>query len=181
MYKRLTITAALTLSLMATGCQTKGQTGALVGAGIGALAGQAIGGNTAGTLIGAGVGAGIGYIIGNEKDKKDARQLQKENQGTSHDQVGSLGGTRWKIVSISPAGKHGKATSRIVEFSKDGHVTTTTTRPDGTVETSSENYRVSGGMIIVNKPGYLVNYTFTMNSRTLTADADECHLVLERI
>lgn len=62
------------------GCQDDAQTGALVGAGGGALLGQAIGGNTKSTLIGAGAGAGAGYIIGNEMDKKKAREDREDLQ-----------------------------------------------------------------------------------------------------
>ncbi|MCH8131581.1 MAG: hypothetical protein IIA30_03425, partial [Myxococcales bacterium] len=51
---------------------------------IGALAGQAIGGDTDGTLIGAAVGSGIGYIIGNEKDKADAREKSRDTT-SGHD------------------------------------------------------------------------------------------------
>lgn len=51
--------------------------GATVGALGGAAAGAAIAGRgnrTEGALIGAGVGAAGGYVLGNEKDKDDARQ-----------------------------------------------------------------------------------------------------------
>jgi hypothetical protein len=58
------------------GCSSDAKTGALVGTGFGAMMGQAIGGNTAGTLIGAGVGAGAGYMIGNEGDRRAAREEQ---------------------------------------------------------------------------------------------------------
>ena len=179
MYRRLAFTLTIALSL--TGCQTKGQTGALIGAGIGALAGQAIGGNTAGTLIGAGAGAGIGYIIGNEQDKKDARRLQGDSRRMSHLEVGSLGGTRWKIIKITAPEEFPEARSRIVAFSENGHVTTTTTHADGRVETSTEFYRVSGDTIIVNKPGYMVNYKFMRKGDTLTLEVKACHIILQRI
>lgn len=62
--------------LAASGCASDAQTGALVGTGFGAIMGQAIGGNTTGTLVGAGVGAGAGYMIGNEGDRRAAREEQ---------------------------------------------------------------------------------------------------------
>jgi surface antigen len=53
----------------------KGQVGAATGAAAGAVIGQAIGHNTEATLIGAAVGTLLGYIVGNEMDKYDRRQL----------------------------------------------------------------------------------------------------------
>ena len=68
--------AALFGAVGVSGCASDAQTGALVGTGFGAIMGQAIGGNTTGTLIGAGVGAGAGYMIGNEGDRRAAREEQ---------------------------------------------------------------------------------------------------------
>ncbi len=68
----------ITLSMFAlTSCanMNKAQTGAVGGAAGGALIGQAIGHNTEATLIGAAVGTMLGYIVGNEMDKYDRKQL----------------------------------------------------------------------------------------------------------
>ncbi len=54
----------------------KGQVGAATGAAAGAVIGQAIGNNTESTLIGTAVGGLLGYIVGNEMDKFDQRQLK---------------------------------------------------------------------------------------------------------
>lgn len=54
---------------------TKGQQGAMGGGAGGALIGQMIGHNTEATLIGAAVGTMLGYIVGNEMDKYDRKQL----------------------------------------------------------------------------------------------------------
>lgn len=53
----------------------KGQVGAATGAATGAIIGQAIGHDTESTLIGTAVGGLLGYIVGNEMDKYDQRQL----------------------------------------------------------------------------------------------------------
>jgi surface antigen len=53
----------------------KGQVGAATGAAAGAIIGQAIGHDTESTLIGTAVGGLLGYIVGNEMDKFDQRQL----------------------------------------------------------------------------------------------------------
>ncbi|MHC4694245.1 MAG: glycine zipper domain-containing protein [Planctomycetota bacterium] len=85
------VTCFFVSTVLTGGCQTRAQTGAAEGVGIGALAGQAIGGNTEATLIGAAIGAGAGYIIGNEQDKKAAKE---------HDfsQLTPLTGTKWKLL-----------------------------------------------------------------------------------
>lgn len=72
--RRLAAAGMLAGALALAGCQNDAQTGTAIGAGIGAIAGQAIGGDTEGTLIGTAVGAGAGYIIGNERDKAQARR-----------------------------------------------------------------------------------------------------------
>lgn len=57
-----------------TGCQSDAQTGAAIGTVAGAGIGQLAGGDTEATLIGAAVGGGAGYMLGNEADKKKARE-----------------------------------------------------------------------------------------------------------
>lgn len=175
--------SAFTTIIMITACQTGGQTGALVGGGIGALAGQAIGGNTKGTLIGAAVGTGIGYIIGNESDKKHAKEMSYAQRvpPATHSEVGSLGGTRWRVISIMPKSIVTEYTSKIVEFKRNGRVITTTTKPDGTVEVFDETYRVVGNTLIINKPGYLINARFSVSGNQMTVSAEEFSAVLSRL
>ncbi len=72
---------SLALLLLLSGCAAdvhdtnRAQRGATMGGASGALIGQAIGHNTEATLIGAAVGTMLGYIVGNEMDKYDKRQL----------------------------------------------------------------------------------------------------------
>jgi hypothetical protein len=169
--------------LVVFGCQTGGQTGALAGGGIGALAGQAIGGDTTSTLVGAAVGTGIGYIIGNESDKKHAREMNQAQQTSAptHSEVGPLGGTRWRVTSLRPKDVVSEYTSKIVEFKPNGRVITTTTKPDGSVEVFDETYRVVGDTLIINKPGYLVNARFGMSGDQLTVSAEEFSAVLTQL
>ena len=178
--KPVCLTAVLLCVLLVVGCETHGQSGALLGAGIGALAGQAIGGDTGGTLIGAAVGGGVGYMIGNNKDKKHAQELSETQQASNagHNEVGPLGSTRWVVSSIKPTDAFGAYTSKIVEFTPDGRVTTTTTKPDGKVEAASETYRVVGNTLILNKPGYLVNTRFAISGNQLTVSAEDFSVVL---
>ena len=166
-----------------SGCQTGGQTGALAGGGIGALAGQAIGGDTGATLIGAAVGTGIGYMIGNEQDKKHAREMSQAQptSAPTHQEVGPLGGTRWRLVSLSPRDRVPPYASKVVEFGANGRVVTTTTKPDGSVEVVDETYRVVGDSLIVNKPGYLINPRFDVSGDQLTVSAEDFSAVLQRL
>jgi hypothetical protein len=179
----LTTVVLMVVLSLALGCATQGQTGALAGGGIGALAGQAIGGSTEATLIGAAVGTGIGYIIGNEADKKKAQQMSQTTQATNYDhtEVGPLANTRWKVVSLNPRNIAPAFASKIIEFDSTGHVTTTTTYPDGRVEVFKETYRVVGDTLIINKPGYIVNAKFSISGDQMVADAQDFSAVLKRI
>jgi hypothetical protein len=175
----------LVLMIVATcssGCKTSGQTGALAGTGIGALAGQAIGGNTTATLIGAGVGAGVGYIIGNEVDKKHAREMTgtPPPAAPTHTEVNPLGGTRWLLISLNPSNFAPPYRSKTVDFRTNGRVITSTVKPDGRVEIFDEGYRVVGDTLIVNKPNYLINARYTIAGNQLIVNAQQFSAVLQR-
>ena len=180
----LVLVSLATLLISLTGCATKKETGALTGAGVGALAGQIIGGNTAGTLIGAGVGAGVGYLIGNDMDKKEAQEMSQKTAAQNYqhkEDTWPLAGTKWKIDSISPPDVTPPYTSKLVEFQPNGHVVTTTTKPDGKVDIAQENYRVVGDTLIVNKPGYIINAKFSIDGKKMSVHADKFSAVLTRI
>ncbi len=157
------------------GCSSKAGTGALAGSGIGALAGQIIGHDTTSTLIGAGIGTGAGYIIGNEMDKKKAAQQQVAKT------FAPLGGTTWKVVSITPANKAPKFASKTVVFRNDGKVVTTTVYPNKSKDVTTENYRVTGDTLIINRRGYLVNYKFNIKGNTMVATAQNVKITLKRL
>lgn len=171
------------MAVVLIGCETSAQTGALGGAGIGALAGQAIGGNTGATLIGTGIGAGVGYLIGNEKDKKHAREVSQAAAAKNydHNEVGSLGGTRWSVTDMDPADKFGPFISKTVEFKSNGHVVTTTKQPDGNLKVNEESYRVIGRTLIINSPGYIINATYTLDGNTMMVTAEDFRAVLQRL
>ena len=183
MKRRFLAAAVGTLMLTYIGCQSGGGTGALAGAGIGALVGQAIGGDTKSTLIGTAVGTGIGYMIGNEADKKKARQMSQASRYNqySHTEVSPLAGTRWTVVDLAPKDRVPEFTSKIVEFRSNGRVITTTTSPNGMVEVSDEHYRVVGSTLIVNKPGYLINARYGIAGDQLIIDAEDFRAVLRRL
>lgn len=177
------LAAVMISSMLVGGCATSGQTGALAGGGMGALAGQIIGGSTSATLIGAAVGTGVGYMIGNEKDKKKAREMSQTSRQTnySHSEVAPLARTRWNVVSLTPSGVTPAFTSMIVDFDSSGHVTTTTTYADGTIDVEKERYRVVGDTLIINKPGYLINEKYAIKGNEMVMDAEDFHVVLKRI
>ena len=179
--KTVLLLPLMAVMLALAACQTGGQTGALAGAGIGALAGQAIGGDTGATLIGAAVGSGIGYMIGNEQDKKHAREMSQAQRNPTHTEVGLLGGTRWTVVSLTPRDVADEYVSRVIEFRSNGRVITTTTNPDGSVEVRDETYRVVGDTLIINKPGYLVNARFNLSGDQLIVSAEDFSAVLRRV
>ena len=77
----------VTVSIFFAGCSSEGMLGssaantgglgALVGAGAGAIIGNQSGNTGMGALIGGAAGGVGGYIVGNEKDKKEAKQQQQ--------------------------------------------------------------------------------------------------------
>ncbi len=76
--KRVIPFLILCFLFVSSGCANKAQSGA----GIGALAGATIGALTfknkaSGAAIGAGIGALMGYVVGNEWDKYDEKQVSK--------------------------------------------------------------------------------------------------------
>lgn len=77
--KKLILCLLPILILSLTSCAnqqlSKGTQGAGVGAAGGAVIGQAFGRSTEATLIGAAVGTMLGYIVGNEMDKYDKKEL----------------------------------------------------------------------------------------------------------
>jgi len=172
--------AFLCISLaLGTGCATKGQTGALAGAGTGALIGGLAnmhGSWGATALIGAGVGAGLGYIIGNEEDKKDAERRQAITEAETR----PLAGTTWQTISIVPKPEK-EYKSIVASFRSDGIVVTTKTNMDGMVETTSEQYRILGSTLIVNKPGYVVNIRFRIEGDKMIIDYGNGSAVLQRV
>lgn len=160
------------LMVPTVGCQTRSQTGGLAGAGIGALVGQAIGGDTKATLIGAVVGAGVGYIIGNEQDKKAAKEY-------SYKTPTPLTGTKWKLISIVMDNKPDYE-SFLVDFRPDGTVVTTRFERGGTMTVAEERYRIVGDTLIINKRDYLINAKYRINGDLLRLDCDRFRAVLQR-
>lgn len=169
--------------LALTGCATSAQTGALGGAGAGALMGQLIGHSTGATLIGSGIGLGLGYLIGNEMDKKKAQEMSAKTKANnySHDETGDLGGTRWKQTSIYPKPHEPESGVVVLEFQREGHLITTTTYRDGTVDVEDERYRVVGSTLVINRPGYLINAKYNIDGSVLVIDSEKYSAVYQRL
>jgi hypothetical protein len=175
----ITIVSVLALAGCATESTTKG---VAWGAGLGAVAGGIYGGHGSDALIGAAIGAGVGYLIGNEQDKKKAQQMSETSRSTnySHNETGPFANTSWRLQDWSPKGGE-DFRSKTFDFGRDGWVKTTTTHRDGRVTTETENYRVVGNTLIVNRGDYLVNYRFSLQGNTLTVDTAKVRAVLVRI
>lgn len=163
------------------GCETKAQTGAAAGAGAGALIGQAVGGNTKGTLIGAAVGTGVGYMIGNEADKKEAREETARRQQPNYTPPPCpLTDTRWTMVSMNP-NPDPQMQGLVVHFRPDGQVTATKTLKGGEVRVENETYRVVGDTLIINKPGYLINARYKIDGNQLIVNCDKFSGVFRKV
>lgn len=150
---------------LGSGCSTAKGTGALAGGGVGALIG-AVAGDAQGAVIGAAIGTGVGYIIGDQVDEKKAKEMSAK--GSTHNEVGALGGTRWTLTSLTATKPVPPYASKVIEFQPNGRVITTTTQADGKVVTADESYRVVNQTLIVNKPGYMVNADYAIEGNKLT-------------
>ena len=170
-----TITAFLT-TIVNSGCATKKQTGALGGAGVGALIGQVAGRSTEATLIGAAVGTGVGYLIGNEMDKKDAKNRQK----VVEEETKPLANTTWQVTSIVPKPDR-PVKSLVAHFKPDGTVVSTRTFEDGHVETANERYRIVGDTLIINQDNYVINARFKINGNQMIANTEKHSIILTRV
>ena len=147
--------------LMVPGCQTSRGTGALAGGGVGALIGGAAGG-WQGAAIGGAIGIGTGYIIGNEVDKAKAESYS----AVPAEELRPFSGTRWELTELQTA-TPGPAYDRVtIDFGRGGTLVTRKTRDGRTTETF-ESYRVVGGVLIVNKPGYIINARYSLTGDTL--------------
>ena len=127
-------------------------------------------------LLGAGVGAGVGYLIGNEKDKKDAIKRQYATE----DELRPLNGTTWQVISIVPKPQQSHK-SVVSHFGQDGTVLTTKTNMDGRVETTSERYRIVGSTLILSTPDYVVNAKFKIEDGKLFIDYGNGSAILQRV
>ncbi len=173
------IVAIISSLLLGAGCATQGQTGALAGAGAGALIGGLAnmhGSWGATALIGAGVGAGVGYLIGNEKDKKEAAQ----RQAVSEEELRPLAGTKWEVIEITPKQEE-TYKSIVAHFRTDGIVVTTKTNMKGSAKSAHEKYRISGSTLIIYKPDYVENAQFSIEGKKLIIDYGNGSVVMQRI
>ncbi len=177
---RAIVVAVAAFALLAGGCKTSGQTGALAGAGIGALAGGIIG-DGEGAVIGAAVGTGVGYLIGNNMDKKKAEEMSAKSPEADHPEVGPLGGTKWTVESVEPKDAVPPFVLKMIEFGPNGHVVTTTTLPEGDIVVAKENYRVVDDMLVVNKPGMLINAKYQIDGDLLIVNAQQFRAVLRKL
>jgi len=174
--------AGLLIAGALAGCATDSGKGMAWGAGLGAIAGGLYGGHGSDALIGAAIGTGIGYVVGNESDKQKAQQMSYQSAPNyNHNETGPFGGTRWRLVDWAPKSGKEDVKSKTFEFGRDGWVRTTTVNNEGRTDTDTENYRVVGNTLIVNKGDYLVNYKFHLQGDLLTVDNSNLRATLRRM
>ncbi len=162
----ISLTIIVTAALLIPGCATKAGTGALLGGGVGGVIGGAAGG-WEGAAIGTAVGIGAGYIVGNEADKEKAKSY---TSGTvtyiPADELTPFSGSKWKLVKVfGDAPMTFKTLS--VEFLRNGIAITTRTAADGLTAVVHERYRVVGEVLIINRPGYVLNFTWSIRGDRL--------------
>ena len=190
----------LALVFAIAGCDTQAKTGALAGTGIGALAGQVIGGSTGATLAGAAIGAvsgaALGYIVGNEKDKEEAKKdaereraaLEKSritnDSKTAYNEKNSnpLVGTSWRIVSIKSPRPIPEYSDMVVTFQTNTNVTTLTVLKDGKTTTKTNPYRVVGDVLILtdSAKNTMINTKYSIRGKQISIVGEGWNIVMEK-
>ena len=130
------------------------------------------------------MGAGIGYLIGDDRDKKKAEEMSKKTASADYaheEDTRPLGGTKWKMTDLNPPDIKSEYVSKLLYFEPDGYIVTTTTRPNGNVDVSRENYRVVGDTLIINRPGYLINAKYRITGDEMIVSAQDFSAVLKRL
>ncbi len=122
-------------------------------------------------------------MVGNERDKKKAQQMSQQSSASSyaHSETGPLGNTRWQVVSLAPRDFFGPYASKVIEFRSNAHIITTTTDRNENVNSHTENYRVVGSTLIINKPGYIINAQYSLSGNQLIVSSEDFRAVLKRI
>lgn len=176
----------LLLLLLLTGCAatvpaTPGPV-TLSGIGIGNLLGATHLEKTAGVLKGDGIGEGIGYLINNKNDQDAAGKESEKTRATGyqHRQTGTLAGTRWDLVTANAKPAEFNYKKVEVDFEPNGKVLTRVEYADGKRTEATEIYRVFSGVLIVNRPGYLVNVSFISEGDYLTVVTPTTTVVMKK-
>jgi len=187
---RTIVLVSMAAAIMLAGCQgesigtfskehERGLIGGAVGGGVGALAGRAIGRNTTSTLLGAGVGAGLGYLLGNELDKKKAREHNIAEPT-------ELTGTKWHVEQLNmpnpPAYR-----DMYLSFEPNSTLVTTTVTPDGRVLRAVETYRIADHTLIINRgpagnqAGYIINADMVKSDTGMTISSPQFSATLRPV
>ena len=136
-------------------------------------------GPSVGTGEAVGVGAGLGYLLGNELDKRRARE-QSAAEPTE------LTGTKWHVEQLNmpnpPAYR-----DMYLSFEPNSQLVTTTITSDGRVLRAVETYRVADNTLIINRetvgdqPGYIINADFKKTETGMTVSSPQFSATLRPV
>jgi uncharacterized protein YcfJ len=191
----LYVIAIIGLCLALSGCgSTSAQKGATGGAAGGALVGGLIGG-WRGAAVGTAVGAGTGYIVGNEQDKKMAKEeAERERAALAKSKISSdpntayrpanknpLVGSTWRVVSVVSKDPYPEYSSMVVTFQTNNKMTTLIAFKDGTTTSLVESYRVVDDVLVITGKDYVYNGKYSIQGKQMIFVAPEIRTVLEEI
>lgn len=191
----LYVIAIIGLCLVLTGCgSTQAQKGATGGAAGGALVGGLIGG-WRGAAIGTAVGAGTGYIVGNEQDKKMAKEeAERERAALAKSKISGdpntayrpanknpLVGSTWRVISVVSKDPYPEYSSMVVTFQTNSKMTTLIAFKDGTTTTLVESYRIVDDVLVITGKDYVYNGKYSIQGKQMIFVAPEIRTVLEEI
>jgi len=94
--------------------------------------------------------------------------------------TGSLGNTRWRILNIRPRVENlFKGTEFF--FEKSGVLVESAELPNNTIYTDTHRYRVLGSTLVLTKDGHTAVAFFRIEGYTLTIEADNYTLTLDKV
>ena len=148
-----------------------------------------------GAAIGGAVGAGTGYIVGNEQDKKIAKEeAERERAALAKSRISSdpntayrpknenpLVGSTWRVVSVVSKDPYPEYSSMVVTFQTNSKMTTLIAYKDGSTDTVVESYRVIDDVLVVSGKDYVYNGKYRIQGNQMIFVAPEIRTVLEEI
>ena len=186
-------------ALTAVGC---GSTPTEQAASTGAVVGGIVDG-WGGAAVGAVIGAGIGYASESAEAKKqsaEAKKIQAELQArqvaalekasitdkpdTAYRPANSnpLTGSTWRLVSLADdSGTSPTISSMVISFPTNAKATTLVLYADGRSETFSEDYSVTGDVLVFYGKDYVTNARYTVSDKNMVMVAEDVRAVFEEI
>ena len=139
----------------------------------------------------------LGYVVGNEKDKAEAKAAAEREQAAleksrisqdpetaySETRANPLVGTSWRVVSIKSPRSIPAYSDMVATFQTNTKVTTLTILKDGKTTTKVGPYRVVDDILILtdSETQKMVNTKYSIQGSRMTIKGEGWNIVMEKI